>query len=301
MDRSPRRCPTILVNGRAYHWYGKRGVFAAQDALRPLSILVVELNRGEFARPVPGEVVGLIRQGLRAGWRSREHGPPFRLSLGEMPAQFERDPRETQWQAATNPLWLLAQLGVDPGQPPVWLAVAAGCRLVWDHLSLFCRERVTLAEDIAERQQQTDPRSVGDFFGRVREEMGMRLPGVASPVERAEMVLLIQMLLEKWTTDPRPVPEAPHGARLATLVRDIFGNPFYEPTLRRTDLNQIIRNVAEAIHAERSFADLPILGDALEEAGCTDAVLLEHLHGPGPHAWGCWALELVLGLCEEQT
>jgi hypothetical protein len=37
------------------------------------------------------------------------------------------------------------------------------------------------------------------------------------------------------------------------------------------------------------------LADALEEAGCTDANLLGHLRGPGPHALGCHALDAVLG------
>jgi hypothetical protein len=35
--------------------------------------------------------------------------------------------------------------------------------------------------------------------------------------------------------------------------------------------------------------------DALERAGCTDAELLGHLRGPGPHVRGCWAVDLVLG------
>lgn len=53
--------------------------------------------------------------------------------------------------------------------------------------------------------------------------------------------------------------------------------------------------IARSIHAERRWGDLPILADALEEAGCEDAGLLGHLRGPGPHARGCWALDLVLG------
>jgi hypothetical protein len=40
---------------------------------------------------------------------------------------------------------------------------------------------------------------------------------------------------------------------------------------------------------------LAVLADALEEAGCADADLLVHLRGPGPHARGCWVLELLLG------
>jgi len=43
------------------------------------------------------------------------------------------------------------------------------------------------------------------------------------------------------------------------------------------------------------YGGLPVLADALEEAGCTDADLLGHLRGPGPHVRGCWVLDLLLG------
>jgi hypothetical protein len=53
--------------------------------------------------------------------------------------------------------------------------------------------------------------------------------------------------------------------------------------------------LAEASYEEQAFDRLPILADALEEAGCSDEALLGHLRGPGPHVKGCWALDLVLG------
>ncbi len=56
----------------------------------------------------------------------------------------------------------------------------------------------------------------------------------------------------------------------------------------------IARKLAVAIDEEGAFDRLPILGDALEEAGCVDAAVLGHLRGPGPHACGCWALQLIL-------
>jgi hypothetical protein len=43
-------------------------------------------------------------------------------------------------------------------------------------------------------------------------------------------------------------------------------------------------------------ARLAVLSDALEEAGCDDAIL-SHLRSPGPHVRGCWAVDLCLGLC----
>jgi hypothetical protein len=43
------------------------------------------------------------------------------------------------------------------------------------------------------------------------------------------------------------------------------------------------------------FDDVPILADALEEGGCTDAAILGDLRGPGPHGRGCHALDSILG------
>jgi hypothetical protein len=38
---------------------------------------------------------------------------------------------------------------------------------------------------------------------------------------------------------------------------------------------------------------LALLADALEEAGCSEAAVLEHLRGPGPHVRGCWVVDLI--------
>jgi hypothetical protein len=53
--------------------------------------------------------------------------------------------------------------------------------------------------------------------------------------------------------------------------------------------------LARVIYEERAFDRLPILADALEDAGCDNADILGHLRGPGPHVRGCWALDLILG------
>jgi hypothetical protein len=53
--------------------------------------------------------------------------------------------------------------------------------------------------------------------------------------------------------------------------------------------------LAQSIYDERRFTDLPILADALEDAGCADADILAHCRGPGPHVRGCWVVDLLLG------
>ncbi len=85
----------------------------------------------------------------------------------------------------------------------------------------------------------------------------------------------------------------------ADLVRDLFGPlPFRAVPVRPSWLaweGGTVAKLAAAAYEDRAFDRLPVLADALEEAGCADAELLGHLRGPGPHARGCWALDLLLG------
>jgi hypothetical protein len=82
------------------------------------------------------------------------------------------------------------------------------------------------------------------------------------------------------------------------LLRDIIGNPFRLVTVHADWLtwnHRMIANLAQAIYDDRAFDRLPILADALEDAGCGDADILGHLRGPGPHVRGCWVVDLLLG------
>lgn len=99
-----------------------------------------------------------------------------------------------------------------------------------------------------------------------------------------------------------------------TLLREIVGNPFQSVSLCGDYVTQAgpapdcaackrilqwdgdtVANMAQAIYRERAYDRFPVLADALEEAGCESEPLLGHLRGPGAHARGCWALDLVLG------
>jgi hypothetical protein len=59
-------------------------------------------------------------------------------------------------------------------------------------------------------------------------------------------------------------------------------------------LSTTVRQLAETIRTERSFDRLPVLGDALEEAGCTHLEFLAHCRGATPHVRGCWLVDFLL-------
>jgi hypothetical protein len=84
----------------------------------------------------------------------------------------------------------------------------------------------------------------------------------------------------------------------APLLRDIFGNPFRPVTINPEWVacnDGMVRKTAQAIYDERAFDRMPILADALQDAGCDNADILDHCRKPGEHVKGCWVVDLLLG------
>jgi hypothetical protein len=109
------------------------------------------------------------------------------------------------------------------------------------------------------------------------------------------------------STGSEPWSEEVHTTRLAArdaevacqaaLLRDIFGPlPFRQVTVKPSWQTPAVVALATSLYDERRWDDMPVLADALEEAGCDGPEILGHLRHQGPgHARGCWALDLVLG------
>ncbi len=147
-----------------------------------------------------------------------------------------------------------------------------------------------------------DVRSSGGSVDPTSPEFRVRLGVRVATASDAE-------LADAWS----PSRDDPENARPTTpemrsgleLLREVVGNPFRTPALDPAWLawkGGIVPKLARAAYDERRLpegilepARLAVLADALEDAGCTDAELLGHLRGPGPHVRGCWALDLVTG------
>jgi hypothetical protein len=79
------------------------------------------------------------------------------------------------------------------------------------------------------------------------------------------------------------------------LLHDIFGNPFRPVTLNSAWRTSNVTALAQSIYDDRAFDRMPILADALEDAGCDNADMLNHCRQPGVHVRGCWVVDLGLG------
>jgi hypothetical protein len=81
---------------------------------------------------------------------------------------------------------------------------------------------------------------------------------------------------------------------MCAVLREIIGNPFRTATVASSWVIGNVVGLAEAIYADRAFDRLPLLADALEDAGCSDAAILDHCRQPGEHVRGCWVIDLLL-------
>ena len=72
------------------------------------------------------------------------------------------------------------------------------------------------------------------------------------------------------------------------MLRCLFGNPLQSSRVEPSWLTSDVLGLAAGIYQERAFDRLPILADALQDAGCEDPDLLAHCRTHGPHVRGCW-------------
>ena len=83
--------------------------------------------------------------------------------------------------------------------------------------------------------------------------------------------------------------------QVCTEFRDIAGNPFRRVVWQPEWNSETAVALARGIEAERAFDRMPILADALEEAGCDSQQVLQHCRNETVHVRGCWVVDSVLG------
>jgi hypothetical protein len=135
------------------------------------------------------------------------------------------------------------------------------------------------------------------------------------------------------TPDQDDAPQTGSRRHACDLVRCVFGTPFPRRSVRKNRwlaraalgllsalgghptrpseptgdevlpspicspgwLTDTVLALARQMYASREFSAMPILADALQDAGCEEEQILNHCRGPGPHVRGCWVVDSVLG------
>jgi hypothetical protein len=90
-------------------------------------------------------------------------------------------------------------------------------------------------------------------------------------------------------------PGAAAAAAQVSLLREVFGNPLREVKIDKGWRTDTAVSLARQMYESRDFNAMPILADALQDAGCDNLDILNHCRSGGVHVRGCWVVDLLLG------
>jgi len=220
---------------------------------------------------------------------------------------------EEEWATSETPGEMISFLRGSEGRQRLpdrvsRLLGVAFCRRVWD---LITDSRSRRAVDVAERYadgkaSQSELDAGYDEAFDVEEELAELVEprtgffeAIGRAANAAAEAAHPNELAEGIAQEALEALEAAgirgeHQAQ-AALVRCIMGNPFRPVALDPSWRTSTVVALAEGIYADRAFDRLPILADALQDAGCANEDVLAHCRSAGPHARGCWVVDLILG------
>ena len=208
---------------------------------------------------------------------------------------------EQEWLTCADPQPMLEFLLDEATNRKFGLFAVACCRRIW-HLLIDERSRlaVDMQEGFAERTvtQEEQDEAFGPAYVA---EMDLDEAGTTS-----ESIVMAARAAASAACNGHPVGTAKAAAKAVQMERDerpeqcvlircIFWYLFRPIALNPTWLTATVRQLAEAIYDERAFDRMPILADALEEAGCTNAGHPDALPHGQEHVRGCWVVDLLQG------
>lgn len=198
---------------------------------------------------------------------------------------------EQEWSNCTDPVAMLMVEVPDVydlnGRKQLLFGCACG-RRIWEHLPEAYRHWVEVGEQVADglagkemwdrAEDEADESGIVVSFGtRLKSDMAFYL-------RYSEFAFIAYRLLGQAELVAQ-----------SNLIREIHGNPFHPVALNSRWLTQAVTTLATAIYDAQAFDRLPVLADALEEAGCDNDDILNHCRSSGPHVRGCWVVDLLLG------
>jgi hypothetical protein len=217
---------------------------------------------------------------------------------------------EREWLSSTDPEAMLTHLGDRADKRKLRLFACACYRRVWHLIDEEPSKRaVEVGEELADgRADRQELRRVRAAARRVGAEAAARLAGgrsAGAQVARLASQLAVIMVLHAAAGGDMVTPVQAEQEAQADLLRCVFGNPFNPPPSVPASVlawnSGTISKLAETIYQGRAFERLPVLADALEEAGLTDPIILGHCRGGGLHARGCFALDLAMGTADDSV
>ena len=197
---------------------------------------------------------------------------------------------EAEWLTATDPMPMVQSLEGKASNRKLRLFAVACCRRVWHRLAAQRnRTVVELAEAFADglvSEEQIKQARDAIWQGP---KLWPTPWACANPDAFKSALFTLQnatRIADRSTDIKSSHPD---------ILRDIFGNPFRPISVDPSWRSATVVALAEGSYQDRAFDRLPILADALQDAGCDYPDILDHCRGPGPHVRGCWVVDFLTG------
>ncbi|QDU22929.1 hypothetical protein [Urbifossiella limnaea] len=199
---------------------------------------------------------------------------------------------EAEWLMATDPIPLLEFLRDRASDRKLRLFALACSRRALSHGRIaWTVSAIEANEQYADEQVSTDSTNRDSDFVTLAIETARQFADTEAwntVVNAANPDYAVEIATQN-------AARAAEGVAHCDLVRELFGNPFHSISHDPAWRTEAVVGLAAGVYADRAFDRLPVLADALEDAGCADADILTHCRGPGPHVRGCWVVDLLLG------
>jgi hypothetical protein len=196
---------------------------------------------------------------------------------------------EAQWAACRNPDRLLDYHTIKSDHRRVRLLVAGCVRL-----AAAADDPPLVAEVLDAVERYANGEAARAEFLAARKAIRAAIRGkTKSRTIRALATFADDAMEGVLVTLPRLTGRDKAGE--CELIRCVFGNPYRTTAVAPAWRTATVVALARGITADRGFDRLPVLADALEEAGCDAPAVLEHCRGVGRHARGCWVIDGCLG------
>jgi hypothetical protein len=232
--------------------------------------------------------------------------------LYEIPAPREREPgghamTQAEWMVSTtNPAGMLEYL---QGQPKRMNPSGRKLRLI----AVACAQRIWPLIRETDQKEFVEAISVAEQFadGEIAEADLLRKSQTAPPMNweiriaihtcrpdakhAAHGVVLSAAKYVRHRSNMDETAKRAESHDQSRLMRCLLGNPFRPVAFDAAWRTSTAVALARGMYESRDFGAMPILADALQDAGCDSDDILTHCRGDGPHCRGCWVVDLVLG------
>jgi hypothetical protein len=228
---------------------------------------------------------------------------------------------EAEWLQCADPAPMLEALRGRATERKVRLFLVACCRRLFPLLpDSYTRKAVKTAERYADGGATAEKlrfaegsarRSAGAYERELRKggqreatarDFALGLVGLTVDLDPTRLIWRYQPVYWFLSMAKQIGVDPALEANEPGFLRCVFGNLCRSVTLASSWLTPTVASLAQAAYEERALpsghldsARLIILADAVEEAGCTEPSILDHLRSPGPHVRGCFALDQILG------